>query len=364
MSTKCGTELIAHHISLTLESNPNWIVLKSDVKNAFNSVSRDQIMEQVSLTFPELYNHVIQMYGKPSSLVFMQGSSTIVIPSEEGVHQGDPLGPVLFAMAIHPVLTKIQKSHSQVRVLAYLDDVFLLGGAKSVLAAFHDLKETFSTINLFIADKKCKIFSQSSSTAVEGFEEIPVSCEGALLLGSPIGSMSFVTSSCATIAQSKLSLCDQLTKLDDVQSAMLLLRCCYVPNRNHLARTVHPDLLVHASTIHDSRTKETFSHLLGYDMVDDRIWHQASLPIRMGGFGMIPMLSMRQPAFVASWANAFTELPFRFPVLRPIIDSLLSSSTTPISEAIARSVPSEKYLRLPAMYWESSTKAIFCHCFF
>ena len=298
VSTKCGTELIAHHISLTLESNPNWIVLKSDVKNAFNSVSRDQIMEQVSLTFPELYNHVIQMYGKPSSLVFMQGSFTVVIPSEEGVHQGDPLGPVLFAMAIHPVSTKIQKSHSQVRVLAYLDDVFLLGGAKSVLAAFYDLKETFSTINLFIADKKCKIFSQSSSTAVEGFEEIPVSCERALFLGSPIGSMSFVTSSCATIAQSKLSLCDQLTKLDDVQSAMLLLRCCYVPNLNHLARTVYPDLLVHASTIHDSRTKETFSHLLGYDMVDDRIWHQASLPIRMGGFGMIPMLSMRQPALL------------------------------------------------------------------
>ena len=112
VSTKCGTELIAHHISLTLETNPNWIVLKSDVKNAFNSVSRDQIMEQVSLAFPDLYNHVIQMYGKPSSLVFMQGSSTVIIPSEEGVHQGDPLGPVLFATAIHPVLTKIQKSRS------------------------------------------------------------------------------------------------------------------------------------------------------------------------------------------------------------------------------------------------------------
>ena len=128
MSTKCGTELIAHHISLTLESNPNWIVLKSDVKNAFNSVSRDQIMEQFSLTFPDLHNHVIQMYGKPSSLVFMWGSSTVIIPSEEGVHQGDLLGPVLFATAIHPVLTKIQKSHSQVSVLAYLNEVFLLGG--------------------------------------------------------------------------------------------------------------------------------------------------------------------------------------------------------------------------------------------
>ena len=102
----------------------------------------------------------------------------------------------------------------------------LLRGAKSVLAVFHDLKETFSAINLVIADKKCEIFSLSSLTAVEGFEGIPVSCEGALFRGSPIGSMSFVTSSCGTIAQSKLSLCDQLTKLDDVQSTLLLLRYC------------------------------------------------------------------------------------------------------------------------------------------
>ena len=136
VSTKCGTELIAHHISLTIESNPNWIVLKLDVKNVFNSVSRDQIMEQVYLTFPDLYNHVIRIYGKPSSLVFMQCSSTVIIPSEEGVHQGDPLVPVLFATAIHPVLTKIQKSHFQVRVLAYLDDAFLLGGVKSVWVRF------------------------------------------------------------------------------------------------------------------------------------------------------------------------------------------------------------------------------------
>ena len=79
-------------------------------------------------------------------------------------------------------------------------------------------------------------------------------------------------------------------------------------------------------------------------MVDDRSCHQASLPIRMGGFGMIPLLSVRQPAFVASWANTFKELPFRFPVLRPIINSLLSSSASPISEAIAQSVHPGKHI--------------------
>ena len=79
---------------------------------------------------------------------------------------------------------------------------------------------------------------------------------------------------------------------------------------------------------------------------------------------MIPLLSIRQPAFVASWANAFTELPFRFPVLRRIIDSLLSSSTTPISETIARSVPLGKISPSTCHVLGKFNKAIFCHCFF
>ena len=32
-----------------------------------------------------------------SSLVFHQGSKSLIISSEEGIHQGDPLGPVLFS---------------------------------------------------------------------------------------------------------------------------------------------------------------------------------------------------------------------------------------------------------------------------
>ena len=171
-----------------------------------------------------------------------------------------------------------------------------------------------------------------------------MSNEGALFLGSPLGAASFVTSFCTTIAQSKISLCHQLTKLDYVQSAILLLRYCHVPSLNHLARTVQPDLLVPPSTIHDSKTKETFSELLGYDMIAENFWLQASLPIRLGGFELIPLLSARQSAFVAAWANAITNLPFRFSDLRPLIDTLVSSSSSLISGALAQSVPPGKHI--------------------
>ena len=39
-------------------------------------------------------------YGRPSKL-FFDGA---IIKSEVGVQQGDPLGPLLFALALQPVL--------------------------------------------------------------------------------------------------------------------------------------------------------------------------------------------------------------------------------------------------------------------
>ena len=126
MATKCGTELITHHNELLLKHNPDWVVLKTEVKNSFNSISRQEIMEQVAKSFTDVYNHVVQMYKKVSPLVFMQGSTPVIIASAEGVHQGDPLGLILFASAVHSDLINLQKEHSKVCFLAYLDDVFIM----------------------------------------------------------------------------------------------------------------------------------------------------------------------------------------------------------------------------------------------
>lgn len=50
-----------------------------------------------------IYPSVYSSYQYPSSLFF--GSSCI--KSEEGVQQGDPLGPLLFRIAIHPIVSSL-----------------------------------------------------------------------------------------------------------------------------------------------------------------------------------------------------------------------------------------------------------------
>ena len=99
------------------------------------------------------------MYAGFGPLIYLQGDSPVILSSEEGIHQGDPLGPVLFATAIQELLTKLQNDHPCVVVLAYLDDVFLVGPSDNVLAVFEDLKPMFHNIGLDIQDTKCEIYN-------------------------------------------------------------------------------------------------------------------------------------------------------------------------------------------------------------
>ena len=64
---------------------------------------------------------------------------------------------------------------------------------------------------------------------------IPISQDGTMILGIPIGNPRFIEKSSYESANAGNILCNKLTQLDDIQSAMLLLRFCHVPKINHLA---------------------------------------------------------------------------------------------------------------------------------
>ena len=94
------------------------------------------------------------MYSTDSSLIYQNGMSLHIIR----VHQGDPLGPYLFSIAIHQSLCDTQSRNPGVRCPAYLNDIFMMGQSNHFFPAFVDLKSTFDTLVLEIQDKKCEIF--------------------------------------------------------------------------------------------------------------------------------------------------------------------------------------------------------------
>ena len=100
-------------------------IIKLDFKNAFNTIRRDAVLEASKIAIPEDYPFIYSRYTSPSTLRL---GSDIMIQSEEGVQQEDPLGPALFCLAMHPLFVHCS---TELKV-GYLDDVTLGGEVKQL----------------------------------------------------------------------------------------------------------------------------------------------------------------------------------------------------------------------------------------
>ena len=134
--------------------------VEKDAKNAFNLVSRSSFATLVAEHFPSLFPFVSSCSANPRSIWFGLGDhGSRIIHSEEGVQQGDPLGPMLFSLALHPCLSDTQSRLDTGFITSYLDDAVLLGPCSSVVSAFQSFEKQLSNIGLVIRRDKCEAYS-------------------------------------------------------------------------------------------------------------------------------------------------------------------------------------------------------------
>ena len=76
------------------------VVVKIDMRNAFNSIRRDHFLSVVRDSAPSLYPLLWQGYSELTPLYH----GTAKIMSATGVQQGDPAGPAVFALATHSIV--------------------------------------------------------------------------------------------------------------------------------------------------------------------------------------------------------------------------------------------------------------------
>ena len=76
-------------------------------------------------------------YGLPSHLLLMdRGQLVTSILSEEGVRQGDVLGPALFALSMKELYSSSTEGCEEVCAVAIMDDLYFGGRPKVALQCF------------------------------------------------------------------------------------------------------------------------------------------------------------------------------------------------------------------------------------
>jgi hypothetical protein len=126
-----GGEAILHAVNRFIEDRGGEVglsMLLVDFKNAFNLVDREVMLQEVRLRCPVISRWVEFCYSSPARLYY--GEHTLW--SHQGVQQGDPLGPLLFALVLHPLVCKIRDSFSLPLQAWYLDDGTIIGDTLTV----------------------------------------------------------------------------------------------------------------------------------------------------------------------------------------------------------------------------------------
>lgn len=115
---KNGAEAGAHvaRVFYNTKHKSIKIFLKIDVKNAFNEVRGEVVLQEVKEKIPEIFKFVEQCYKFPTNVYY--GKNLIL--SRRGVQQGDPLGPALFCLAIQNIFWSLQLLNLDIN-LWYLD---------------------------------------------------------------------------------------------------------------------------------------------------------------------------------------------------------------------------------------------------
>lgn len=295
---KGGCEAAVHSCRRFLSSMPrDNIIVKLDFANAFNTVRRDAMLSAVSELVPEIFPFCSSVYQVVPELKF----GNRLVPSCEGIQQGDPLGPLLFCLTLHPILNKLSSD----LVIGYMDDVTVGGQVDSVAKDVQEFAASCTAIGLELNTQKCELIAQSDQLplikpiGMDNFVRVPP--DAATLLGAPLSdgialadalSKKFVELSRGADRLSSIAAHDALTIL---RASISASRLTYILRSSPC---VGHDML----TAFDKLFCSCLSRICNVDLAS-RHWTQASLPVRHGGLGIRSVVDLSSACFLASAAS-------------------------------------------------------------
>ena len=256
LSTKAGSECIAHVAQALTDMDDHATLLSVDGIGAFDLVSRGAMMSGLlevkggasALPF------VRQFYGSPSTYLWDDDNGvTHEIAQGEGGEQGDALMPLLFSFGLHRSLCAVSdRLLPTERLLAFLDDLYVICSPDRVshvcrvlqeelwvpsrIQTHHGKTQVWNRAGVMptSVDAMTAAARTADPTAIvrRGDPSLPSSQQGMKILGHP----DYVQSELRSVTESHQILFERTPCVGDLQAAWLLLLYCAGIRANYLLR--------------------------------------------------------------------------------------------------------------------------------
>ena len=290
-----GPVVAARLTQLMLEADDKHIAILTDLLNAFNTVPRALLLEELFAhpTLSGLWRIMWWIYGSSSLLLVFKpdGSLALWLYSCEGVRQGCVFGTFGFTIATLRLLVKIKQDCPKVLIVAITDDVTLSGPQEEVLQAFSLFLDLCRSKGLTVQKKKCLLLAPVCDPlpALSSFVRLHglILVEGCVgLLGTVIGRDDNAKS---LWIENKVKSWEAPLKLANcslVPAQMALLFSRWMASRpSYLARANSPELTSGSFQAYDSFVRAHFERKHSLSLTNSFSAAMLQLPIRLGGVG-------------------------------------------------------------------------------
>ncbi len=316
VGVRSGCEALVHATQLAvdqLKDSNRFGVLQLDLANAFNLVSRRAFLRVVRKHFPDMYKWIEYMYGGEEPWLWFGARKW---RSATGVQQGDPLGPLLFALALGELLEDFKPKldawnkelggDALVLRSFYCDDGVFVGDhilLQRTLAYFGS--EHAKSYGLHLRVDKCQVWWPTAPPldvrakyppGEQGVKQVWTTATR--LLQAPIGLEDGARQLVCEDVREAEEVVKKAADLEDAHVAFFLLRKCFgVCKMAYLLRTVPTAATLMGSTEYDGIIESTLRRVLG-GYLPHQTFRELQLPIHT-----------RKPSFGVGLSSAASTAP-------------------------------------------------------
>jgi len=326
-----GAEIIIHKVRniIKQQTSEDFVAGSIDFENAFNSVSRPKFIDGVRKHLPELLPIVSWQYGN-EPLLFVSNTQVDapqhfdIINSSNGSQQGDPLGPLLFALVLNEF---IQKNLTKIPVVSndwFFDDGLVCGSTESVHRVFDVIANEGPKYGLIMNQSKSSVYWPSGSTFNSDIfhPSIQKLTDGFQCLGVPLGNNDYIEKVWNDKFNKMEHLFSKIGKIKDPQISFTLLSTSLNFSKLvYYLRTSHPESTAQLATSFEKTKVKTFETIIGDNLSKHAIL-QSQLPMKLGGLGLRSAFTHSASCFISSVNACQTSIP------TPFKDSLIQERNT------------------------------------